>query len=106
MATRLPACLPDIAVPTGTATGWSVRSPDAGGAGELCYLDGAFIPFAKTKQEREASGDGRPSLAERYGGPTDYAARIRNAATDLQRDGFLLPEDVERITARASAASW
>src|SRR5262249_20397148 len=69
--------LPDIAVPTGTATGWSVRSASAGGAGELCYLDGAFIPFAKTKAEREASGDGRASLEERYGGPADYAAKVR-----------------------------
>src|SRR5262249_51147577 len=48
--------LPDIAVPTATATGWSVRSASAGGAGELCYLDGSYLPFAKTKAEREAKG--------------------------------------------------
>jgi polysaccharide deacetylase family protein (PEP-CTERM system associated) len=43
-----------------------VRSEAGGGTGELCYLDGAFIPFAKTKAEREAKKDPRPSLAERY----------------------------------------
>jgi hypothetical protein len=45
--------------------GWSVRSEFGGGTGELCYLDDAFIWFAKTKAEREAINDPRPSLAER-----------------------------------------
>jgi hypothetical protein len=56
--------LPDVAVPTATTLGWSVRSATAGGAGELCDLDGAYLPFAKTKAERDATGDGRLSLAE------------------------------------------
>ena len=67
--------LPDVTVPTGTATGWNVRAPDAGGAGELCYLDGSFVPFAKTKAEREAKHDPRPSLDERY----QDARRLRRA---------------------------
>ncbi len=98
--------LPDIAVPTATTTGWSVRSASAGGAGELCYLDGSYLPFAKTKAEREASGDMRPSLAERYRDPADYAAKVRQAAEDLQKQGYMLAEDVERISARASSAAW
>jgi len=98
--------LPDVAVPVATTTGWSVRGASAGGAGELCYLDGASLPFAKTKAEREQTGDGRLSLAERYQGPADYAAKIRDAALTLQKDGLLLPEDVERITARASSVAW
>jgi len=98
--------LPDIAVPTATAMGWSVRSADAGGAGELCYLDGSYLPFAKTKAEREASGDGRLSLEERYRDPADYAAKVHDAAAALAKDGYLLPEDVERISARAAAAAW
>jgi hypothetical protein len=64
------------------------------------------LPFAKTKAEREQIGDGRLSLAERYQGPADYAAKIRDAALALQKDGLLLPEDVERITARASSVAW
>ena len=98
--------LPDIAVPTATAMGWSVRAADAGGAGELCYLDGSYLPFAKTKAEREASGDGRLSLEERYGGRDDYAAKVHDAAAALARDGYLLPEDVERLSARAATAAW
>jgi hypothetical protein len=97
--------LPDVAVPTATTTGWSVRSAAAGGAGELCYLDGSYLPFAKTKIEREATGDGRPSLEERYHGAAEYAAKVREAARALQRDGYLLPEDAERI-ARAAAVEW
>ena len=98
--------LPDVAVPTATATGWSVRSASAGGAGELCYLDGASVPFAKTRAEREATGDERLSLEERYKGSADYAAKVHAAAVALQQDGFMLPEDVERITTRASSMAW
>ena len=98
--------LPDIAVPTGTATGWSVRSATAGGAAELCYLDGSFVPFARTKAEREAKADMRPSLEERYRDAADYAAKVRSAADALQQEGYLLPEDVERIAARASSTAW
>jgi len=98
--------LPDIAVPTATAMGWSVRSASAGAAGELCYLDGSYLPFAKTKAEREAKGDMRPSLEERYRGPADYAAKVRQAAEELQKQGYMLQEDVERIAARASAMAW
>ena len=98
--------LPEISVPTGTATGWSVRSEAGGGTGELCYLDGAFIPFAKTKAEREATKDPRPSLAERYRDNADYAARVKAAATALERDGYLLPEDVKRIVDKATTLTW
>ena len=96
--------LPDITVPTGTAMGWSVRSEFGGGTGELCYLDGAFIPFAKTKAEREATKDPRPSLAERYRDNADYSERVKAAATALERDGYLLPEDTKRIVERAHEA--
>lgn len=98
--------LPDIAVPAGTATGWAVRAQDAGGTGELCYLDGSFVPFAKTKAEREAKGDPRLSLEERYRDKADYVSKVRDAALALQRDGYLLSEDTQRIVDQASAAAW
>ncbi len=98
--------LPDITVPTGTATGWNVRAADAGAAGELCYLQGSFVPFAKTKAEREARGDPRPSLAERYRDGADYAEKVRAAAAALEQDGYLLQEDVTRIVDKATAMTW
>lgn len=94
--------MPELAAPAGTATGWSVRAREAGGAGELCYLDGMFLPFAATRAERRASGDPRLSLAERYHGRADRAVRVRDAAERLARQGYLLDEDVERVVARAA----
>jgi len=98
--------LPEIAVPTGTAAGWNVRAPEAGAAGELCYLEGSLVPFAKTKAEREAKKDPRPSLEERYKDRADYAGRIKAATAELQRDGYLLEEDATRINARAASVAW
>ena len=98
--------LPEVAVPTGTATGWNVRAGDAGGTGELCYLQGSFVPFARTKAEREAKKDSRLSLEERYRDSADYVERVRQAATSLQRDGYILEEDVPRIVEKAATLSW
>lgn len=98
--------LPEIGVPRGTATGWALRTTDAGAEGELCYLDGSFIPFAKTKAERGATGDPRPSLEERYRNKADYVAKVHQAAVALERAGYLLAEDVQRIADQATAVAW
>jgi hypothetical protein len=97
--------LPEVAVPTATRAGWNVRAPDSGAAGELCYLEGSSVPFAKTKAEREAKGDPRPSIEERYPSAADYANRVRAAAAALQREGYLLDEDIQRILERAAMLS-
>jgi len=98
--------LPEVAVPIGTGAGWNARAPEAGAAGELCYLEGSFVAFAKTKAEREAKKDPRPSLEERYKDRADYAERIRAATSELQRDGYLLEEDATRIVGRAASVAW
>jgi hypothetical protein len=95
--------LPEVAVPRGTYTGWNLRSPLAGAETMLSPLDGMFIPFAKTKAEREKNGDPRPSLEERYPTREAYLSRIEKAAKKLHEEGFLLEEDVARIVERASA---
>jgi len=90
--------LPQIAAPLGTHTGWNVYSaqPD-----ELADRDGSFIAFARTKAEREAAGDPRPSLAERYGSRDGYAARIKATADALVVERLLLRDDAERFAAAA-----
>jgi hypothetical protein len=93
--------VPEQAVPFATATGWALRSSQGGAAGELCYLDGSLFPFARTQEERLAAKDPRPSMAERYGTRAEYLEKVRGAAAKLRDQGFLLPEDVERITSRA-----
>ena len=90
----------------GAVAGGLLGSQFGGGTGELCYLDGAFIPFAKTRAEREATKDPRLSLAERYRDNADYSERVKAAATALERDGYLLPEDTKRIVERAAKLTW
>ncbi|MBV9198211.1 MAG: hypothetical protein JOY83_00455 [Alphaproteobacteria bacterium] len=84
--------LPPIAVPLGTYTGWNLYRAQPC---ELCDRDGSFIPFARTKAEREAAGDPRPSLQERYGSRENYIAGVEAAAAALVGDGLLLPADAE-----------
>jgi hypothetical protein len=98
--------LPDIAVPRATVTGWALRAEGLPAAGELCWLDGSRIDFAKTKAERESSGDPRLSLQERYGDPAAYVAKVEQAAQALAQEGYLLGEDVERIVEKAREVKW
>jgi Alpha/beta hydrolase domain len=82
--------LPPIAVPLGTYTGWNAYRAQPC---ELCDRDGSLIPFARTRHEREAAGDPRPSLEERYGSHEAYVAKIKEAAEALVADRLLLPSD-------------
>jgi hypothetical protein len=92
--------LPAIAVPLGTHTGWNVyREPFPDG--ELCDRDGTFAAFARTRAERLAAGDPRPSLEERYGSHAAYVTRVDAAVAELVRARLLLAEDAERMRAAA-----
>ncbi|HEX3864804.1 MAG TPA: alpha/beta hydrolase domain-containing protein [Stellaceae bacterium] len=91
---------PSIAVPLATYTGWNVyrSQPD-----ELADRDGSCIPFAATKAERDAAGDPRPSLAERYGNRDGYVAAVKTAAAELVAQRLLLQADADRFIAAAAA---
>jgi uncharacterized protein (DUF924 family) len=91
---------PSIAVPLGTFTGWNLYRAQPC---ELCDRDGSFIPFARTRAERETAGDPRPSLEERYGSRSAYAARVRAAAEALVAERLLLPDDAAAFVAAAEA---
>ena len=92
---------PDIAVPRGTHTGWTMRR-DGYAEGELGAI-GAYFPFAATRKERLAAGDPRLSLEERYPGADDYVGKTADAANELAARGLLLGEDVDRIVEAAKA---
>jgi hypothetical protein len=94
--------MPEIQVPVATYTGWNLRVKEIGAADELFSMQGSFIPFAKTKAEREKSGDPRPSIAERYVGKADYLAKFEAAAKSLSQAGFLLPGDIPKLLERGS----
>jgi hypothetical protein len=93
--------LPDIAVPLATYTGWNEYKPPYP-AGELADRDGSCLPFPIDKAAREANGDPRPSLAERYKSGADYVAKVRQVVTALLKDRLLLQEDADRYLERAA----
>jgi hypothetical protein len=93
--------LPEVAVPLGTHTGWNISSFPLQGLRYLAGLVGAFEPFARTRADREHSGDSRRSIAERYSSRQDYLERVRRAAADLVRERFVLPADVNGMVQRA-----
>jgi hypothetical protein len=80
--------------PLGTYTGWN---PIASGVlkGQECQLQAGTIPFAKTKAERLAKGDPRPSIEERYRNFEDYYSKLQRAAKDAIAKRLLLPEDAD-----------
>jgi len=92
--------LPDIAVPLATYTGWNeYKTPYP--AGELADRDGSCLPFPVDKAARQAAGDPRPSIAERYANGPDYVAKVQAAVQALVMDRLMLAEDAERYLDRA-----
>ena len=86
--------MPDVSVPVATHTGFNVRHPNSGGAGQILEYVGLTVPFATDADARQASGDPRPSIAERYPNREDYLQRIEAAAQALVETRLLLAEDV------------
>lgn len=92
-----------VRVPLGTSTGWNTRTPGRRGP-DLCGLIGSFIPFARTAAERQALGDPRRSLEERYRDRSGFFRAVEAAANALVAERFLLREDADRYIAAAKAA--
>ncbi len=95
--------LPEQMVPLATYTGWNLRDPKIGAPEVIYNMVGSFIPFARTKAEREASGDPRLSIEERYKDKEEYLRKVKEAAVALTGAGFLLKEDVEKVGEKAGA---
>lgn len=93
--------------PLGTYLGWNLtQATTAAGvpnihAGQVCNYVGGYIPFARTKAERTASGDPRLSLEERYKDYDGYVAAVRAAADKATAEGFLLAIDRDRLIQQA-----
>jgi hypothetical protein len=90
--------------PLGTYTGWNVTrsgffqgQPCGGG------LTGGYIAFARTQAERQAAGDPRPSLEERYGNQQGYVCTVQKVAAREVALRMLLPADAQRLVAQASS---
>ena len=101
----VPVVLADA--PLGTYLGWNIT---AGGArpfhqGQICDYVGGMIPFAKTSAERQAKGDPRLSLQERYKTHAGYVDAVRKAAANAVALGFLLPVDADALIKAADASA-
>jgi hypothetical protein len=94
----------NMQVPLGTYTGWNIRKAGFS-EGDSCDLTGGFIPFFKTKAERDAVRDPRLSLAERYPTHADYVAKVTGAANRLVKQRLLLPADANQIVKQANDAA-
>ncbi len=92
-------------MPLATHAGWNLRHQDIGGGGQVIgtggasggTLRGSMIPFRATKAEREASGDARLSIEERYDSKDEYLELVKQATRGLISDRYLLDEDLDRI---------
>jgi hypothetical protein len=94
----------NMLVPLGTYLGWNVRKAGFS-EGDSCDLNGAFVPFFRTLAERQAAGDPRPSLQERYSSHADYVAKVTAAAETLVNRRLLLPDDAAFLIQQAQGAA-
>ena len=93
--------MPEVAVPLATYTGWNLFREGAGPTDVLSSMQGSYIPFPRTRGDRERAGDSRPSIEERYGSRAEYLGRVTEAALALVDDGYLLAGDLAPILAQA-----
>jgi hypothetical protein len=91
-----------LQVPIGTYTGWNLGRSGRFENG-FCSLQGSFIPFARTKQERLDTGDRRQSIEERYPTKEAYAAAMRRATSSLVSQRLLLSPDAEQLMQQAES---
>jgi len=93
--------LPELVWPLATHTGWNQRNPNVGAPDQQYSLIGSQAAFARTKVDREKTGDPRPSISERYRNKADYQAKVESAAKTLASHRFLLEADLPRVVALA-----
>jgi len=89
-----------VMAPLGTYLGFNITAAGFH-EGQVCNYVGGYVPFARTRAERLANGDARPSLEERYVDHEGYVAAVRAAAEKAFAEGFLLPADRDRLIQQA-----
>lgn len=92
-------------VPLGTYTAWNWKSPEFARFGFISGLNGAFIPFARTRDERLAKHDPRLSIEERYGNRAGFMKAVAGSIDNAIAERFLLPIQREGILEKMGR-SW
>jgi len=85
--------LPAITVPLATYTGWNLRDRSIAAADQRVSFEGSYLPFPKTAEERQSTGDPRKSIAERYSSRQEYLNRYKQALGGLVQERYILDED-------------
>jgi hypothetical protein len=85
--------LPDVAVPLATYTGWNLRAAPFGAEGMLAPYQGSYLPFARTRDER----DPRPAVLERYPNRLSYLFHVTETVQRLRSERLLLEEDAATL---------
>jgi len=93
---------PLLSAPLGSYVGWNITATGFQ-QGRYCGNTGGYIPFAATKAERQANGDPRPSLEERYPSQAAYVAKVKAQADSLVAQRYMLRADAARIVKEAEA---
>jgi hypothetical protein len=93
--------LPDIAVPLATQAGWNYRDASIGAPDRLAGEIGSYIPFARTRADRDRASDPRLSIDERYRNRDEYVGKCAAAALELVERDYLLQEDVADLIKHA-----
>lgn len=88
--------LPDMQVPLG------INARQNPPLSRECMLPGAYVAFPRTQAEADAAHDPHRPILERYKTRNEYVNLIRAAARNLEREGFLLPDDAAIIIHSAS----
>ncbi len=97
--------MPELQAPLATYTGWNLFNAKSGPPHEISSMVGSYIPFARTRAEREAADDPRPSIEERYKSKSEYLGLVAEAGLDLIREGLLLERDLPNVV-RNAAKHW
>jgi hypothetical protein len=96
--------MPPVEAPIATTTGWALRRAGFS-ENEGCEANGQHIALKTTQMERMAVGDPRQSLEERYKNHDGYVKAVTKAADKLQKQRFLLPDDVQQYIDEAEASN-
>ena len=83
--------LPELTAPLATYMGWNLRAGPQLNDG--CEGSGSYVPFARTKADRLASGDPRLSVEERYPSFGEYQSAVMRGLDDLVKNRYILCED-------------
>ncbi|MBI4662702.1 MAG: hypothetical protein HY735_28140 [Verrucomicrobia bacterium] len=97
--------MPELAAPLATYTGWNLFNVNSGPTHEISSMAGSYLPFARTRAERDAAKDFRRSIEERYASREAYLGLIAAASLELIDQGYLLRQDMAEVAKRA-ARHW